>query len=656
MAGWPGIVDYETAIQNPDKFFQTPDLQKAKFEKFPNGTNVLTGNFAAVYKAILPSGVTTLTPGAYALRVFHREPIAGMQDRYEAISKYLSRFQTPYFVDYNYFNDEVLAKGARRPVILMKWIKGISFGQYIAKYYKDKDAMLYIASSFMGSIVAGLRGLKMSHGDLQDGNVIIDDQSNIILVDYDDIYAPVIPLVGGASNGVGKPEFNHPKRPKSFFGPETDNFAALVIYLSLGALAEKPELFDKYNNNDNIIFKKDDYLDPKGTPAWTDVLALKNSVVHDLTLMLSDACKLGPDELDKVPNLVDAINDIGQALPAGKKPVTTVQPIPATPKPTPPQPQPTTQPVPTPTATAQPQPILAPSIVLPTTSLTFGATRVGQSAIPETFEIQNLGTADLQLQSVGSTNPAFTVAPLTSNTVTAGGPPLVVSVEFHPTARGPQTVSVEIRSNDPQHGVMTVNLSGRGVAPEMAISWPSSPAPIDFGQVKQGLTSSQKFSIQNTGDADLGSIAVSGPAEISFSVYSATLVPGASQEIEATYTPGSVGSFSDQIKVESDDASHSPTFIAVTGEGVSPVTVYPAKFRVNTLTQISLDMVQPLGSPVISVLCDNPRVAVGRLKFPSATQLTGYLNVLLRARTGPTTLKVLDSGVEKGRVQIEIEN
>lgn len=203
---------------------------------------------------------------------------------------------------------------------------------------------------------------------------------------------------------------------------------------------------------------------------------------------------------------------------------------------------------------------------------------------------------------------------------------------------------------------MTVNLSGRGVAPEMQVNWPSAPVPIDFGQVKQGLTVVQKFAVQNTGDADLGSIVVSGPAEISFSTYSATLIPGASQEIEIVFAPGTVGQFSDQIKVESDDSVHSPIFIAVAGEGVSTVTVSQSKFKINTLTQISIDLVQPMTSPLITVLCDNPRVAVGRLKFPSATQLTGYLNVLLRAQLWPTTLRVLDSGVDIGRVKIEIEN
>lgn len=281
-----------------------------------------------------------------------------------------------------------------------------------------------------------------------------------------------------------------------------------------------------------------------------------------------------------------------------------------------------------------------------------------------TFEIGNTGNAELNVSLVAS--GPFRVTPLSAKlTASAANAPATKAafrVVFTPVGRGPATGSIEIRSDDPANRVVTVALTGHGVAPqEIKVAWHGQPQALNFGKVRRGATSSlQSITIQNLGDVDLGNISITVPSGISAAPYQTALGAAFSQAIDFTFTPMAVGIVRDQITITSDDPTSPSLTVDITAEGL-PSTMLTCdnprnEFRVNSLKSVRFELAQPLQSQQVEVQAQNHGVHVGRLKnvFVGRTSFDATLNVLFRAQLGPCDLIVYDNNVEVGRVTVEI--
>ena len=63
---------------------------------------------------------------------------------------------------------------------------------------------------------------------------------------------------------MGHKNYQHPKRTAEDYDDYVDNFPALVVYLSLLALAADPGLWSFYND-DNLILTNRDYANPSSS-------------------------------------------------------------------------------------------------------------------------------------------------------------------------------------------------------------------------------------------------------------------------------------------------------------------------------------------------------------------------------------------------------
>jgi hypothetical protein len=107
----------------------------------------------------------------------------------------------------------------------------------------------------------------------------------------------------------------------------------------------------------------------------------------------------------------------------------------------------------------------APSITTSVTQLAFGSVTVGK---PQslTVTIGNTGTAALTVSTISTNNTLFTpsVTSLTGTASVAAGASFTLSVQFAPTAAGPQSGTLTLATNDPAHASVTISLTGTGVA------------------------------------------------------------------------------------------------------------------------------------------------------------------------------------------------
>jgi hypothetical protein len=268
----------ETAVKNSDIFIKIPELNGAVARKKKDGSLFkYVGGFNVVFQLEHQNK-------KWAFRVWH-VPMGENKDRYLAISKYLTNSKLPYFADFIYDENGLLVNGELTDTIRMEWLDGILLKDYIEKHLNDKAKLESLANNFL-KMTKTLRETKISHGDLQEGNILVDESGKIKLVDYDSICIPEIE--GGKELVTGLKGYQHPSRFKnSQASLKADYFSELIIYMSILGIASKPELWDKYQVNDTqyLLFTETDFENIESSQIYSDLKGVSSLIDSLLTIL-----------------------------------------------------------------------------------------------------------------------------------------------------------------------------------------------------------------------------------------------------------------------------------------------------------------------------------------------------------------------------------
>jgi uncharacterized membrane protein len=231
-----------------------------------------------------------------------------------------------------------------------------------------------------------------------------------------------------------------------------------------------------------------------------------------------------------------------------------------------------------------------PDIARSPSSISFGTVTTVDSTT-RTVLIANFGDAPLDVTSTtitGMDDGEFTIVETPSSTV-APGEQTMLRIEFAPGSIGPKMGQLEIETNDPDEGLVTVPLIGMGAGvPEISVSTMS----VDFGTVTVGDSATEDATVTNTGNANLTitSVSVTGPDADAFSGPGAdtpiTLEPGEEVTGEVTFSPTTAGEKTATLRIESDDPAQPATLIALsgTGEALPDIEVDPASVDFGEVT------------------------------------------------------------------------
>jgi len=218
-------------------------------------------------------------------------------------------------------------------------------------------------------------------------------------------------------------------------------------------------------------------------------------------------------------------------------------------------------------------------------TLSFGNQAVDFASVPKTATLKNAQTVPLTINAIaisGGTAPADYAwggnCPISPKTLGAGLT-CSITVTFKPSALGSRTASLIVThsaSNSPQ----SLALTGSGVLPVTL-----APSTLGFGSQAEKTTSAAKTVIvknMQTVPLTISAIAISGgtaPADYAWGgncpISPNTLSAKLSCNITVTFTPSALGSRTASLIV-THSASNSPQSVALTGTGVTPVTVSPA--------------------------------------------------------------------------------
>jgi hypothetical protein len=284
--------EYNVAVQNPRVAFTDIDLKNSLVEETPLGLpKPYSGGFTITYK------LSNLQKG-WAVRCFHRD-IQDLQKRYQAIESFLRKSPSQYFVDANYLPEGIRVNGKGYPIIKMVWLEGEPLNIFLTKNYTQKGKVEKLLGDFV-NLINELERFGIAHGDLQHGNIIVKNDK-LFLIDYDGMYFPE--LYSLKTNEIGHINYQHPKRSASHYDPYIDRFSAIVIYIGLKAISLNANLWKKYDNSENILFKSQDFADVQHSPLIGDLSAIPE--LKPLVERLIGCCHL---EFKKVPSLKDFLS------------------------------------------------------------------------------------------------------------------------------------------------------------------------------------------------------------------------------------------------------------------------------------------------------------------------------------------------------------
>nr|HQU73099.1 choice-of-anchor D domain-containing protein [Calditrichia bacterium] len=234
---------------------------------------------------------------------------------------------------------------------------------------------------------------------------------------------------------------------------------------------------------------------------------------------------------------------------------------------------------------------VVPDIVATPNPLDFGAV-LKDSSTTETLTVGNQGTSLLTIthlaiqgDSTGSYSVlAVPLLPLSLNP----GETLPLELGFTAPDTGSFPAQLIFVSDDPDQDTLTVQLTARGIKPEIV----STPPALAFGRVTVDTDSQRTISIANTGSASLviDGIDIVGADQNNFVVVNPptlprTIAPGGNPlQLTIRFTPDSLRTHTAFLVVSNNDPDHNPLDIRLTGIGVIPdIAVSPLSLAFGTV-------------------------------------------------------------------------
>ena len=288
----PLIPDIRISVQNQAQLILDPVVKGGQFQRSRNGQLLLyAGGFTAVFPVIINGE-------KWAFRCWH-VPITDASNRLRLVSEFILNNRPSYLVPLEYTAHGIIVKGEIYPTTRMKWIEGKTIKKYLCENVGKKQSLLSLASTFL-SLIEDMHRLGISHGDLQHGNILVTENEDMFLVDYDSMY---VPTMGNEYKDeiVGKEDYQHPKRKHyKISSSKVDYFSELSISLSIIGLAENPQLSTKYKLPDTefLLFSATDFKDIERSAVYKDLQSLDIPLVNHLLDMLSAYLKV--DDINKL--------------------------------------------------------------------------------------------------------------------------------------------------------------------------------------------------------------------------------------------------------------------------------------------------------------------------------------------------------------------
>ena len=253
---YPSQVAYQDALQNPSHCFTAPELRSL----VPLDTSLyglpapVTGQFANVYRM----GATD--ESVWAIKLFLRH-VPERAAHYRALAAHCETLSSvpPWWMPFTFHEAGIRIAGATFPVLQTPWLfDAVPLNAYVDAAIPVPDAVRTLRQAWR-SLVAAMEVARFAHGDLQHGNIFVRGDTaapTLHLLDYDGAW---VPALAGVGTEAGHPAYQHPLRTPGDWGLTIDRFAAIAVDTALTILTEAPELWYRFDNGDNLLWRREDF-------------------------------------------------------------------------------------------------------------------------------------------------------------------------------------------------------------------------------------------------------------------------------------------------------------------------------------------------------------------------------------------------------------
>lgn len=248
---WPTIEQYFRAALRPPKSFSDEKLRNSvpvptegkttsyveadatTRERLTVNKTVIVGSSNMVLHMIGEGGARH-----YAVKLFLKD-LPDRHTRYLAIHRHKKTQSNRYFVPFVYQHRGIFVEGNWFPILKMLWVHGETIEAYVNRQLKlgNTGAIEELLPKFVRMIKA-LAEDGIAHGDLEPGNILVDEEGNLKLVDYDCMYVPALASLQSCELGIKL--YQHPARSLNNFGNYLDNFSSLALYGVLSCMTRMP--------------------------------------------------------------------------------------------------------------------------------------------------------------------------------------------------------------------------------------------------------------------------------------------------------------------------------------------------------------------------------------------------------------------------------
>lgn len=285
------IPNIRTSIENKAHLVIDEHAKNGTFDRDSRGRLIAySGGFSVVFPYQATDG------HKWAFRCWHTD-IGNSKKRYEIISNAIRNAGLNFLCEFEYVVQGISVDGKIYPITRMRWIEGVTIKDYICQNRASKILLVLLADNFL-RMTRELHLRSLAHGDLQHGNILVDKNHQLYLVDYDSFYCPK--LMGEEDTVSGLADYQHPARIRNkSVSEKLDYFSELIIYISILAIAENPALIDKYKvkDADRLLFSKEDFSDIRNSNIYKDIQGLGKNFQELLDILEAFLTYKSIDEL-----------------------------------------------------------------------------------------------------------------------------------------------------------------------------------------------------------------------------------------------------------------------------------------------------------------------------------------------------------------------
>jgi hypothetical protein len=220
----------------------------------------------------------------YGLRCFLNND-SDRVTRAKSISKYLENVNASWKIDYRFLENEIIVNGKSYPLIQMTWSSGKDLNTWIGHNLNEIEKLNQLQKKIV-ELSKSLEENNIGHGDIQCGNLLVEEIGSILtlkLIDYDGMYIPSLSHLNAIENG--RAEFQHPSRNLIHFRPTIDRFSFLVIITAIELIKYDKSLWQSplqngFNSLDNLLFSAKDFKNNHSSELFRRARNLNSNTIN----------------------------------------------------------------------------------------------------------------------------------------------------------------------------------------------------------------------------------------------------------------------------------------------------------------------------------------------------------------------------------------